>query len=159
METEYHGDPVAGGTFPAEIWHTFMEKALPYLQGPAEVVPVDVHPVRLAARGRLPRRVAPARQRPMPLRPDLLFFDHQSRARPRTASRTRSRFPICRPAGAGGRRRLAGQPLTPSIVYKVARPGQKLDVVLGQKPSKGRLSAYDHVTLVVAKPTHGVVPS
>ena len=30
--------------------------------------------------------------------------------------------------------------------------------MLGQKPSKGRLSAYDHVTLVVAKPTHGVVP-
>src|SRR5207253_10889891 len=23
METEYHGTPVAGGTFPAEIWHTF----------------------------------------------------------------------------------------------------------------------------------------
>ena len=24
METEYHGEPVAGGTFPAEIWHDFM---------------------------------------------------------------------------------------------------------------------------------------
>ena len=24
METEYHGGPVAGGTFPAEIWHDFM---------------------------------------------------------------------------------------------------------------------------------------
>jgi penicillin-binding protein 1A len=24
METEYHGQPVAGGTFPAEIWHDFM---------------------------------------------------------------------------------------------------------------------------------------
>jgi beta-lactam-binding protein with PASTA domain len=48
--------------------------------------------------------------------------------------------------------------LTPSIVYKPARAGQKLYVVLGQKPRKGRLSAYDHVTLVVAKPTHGVVP-
>jgi beta-lactam-binding protein with PASTA domain len=57
------------------------------------------------------------------------------------------------------RARLAGQPLTPSIVYKIARPGQKLNVVLGQKPDKGTLSAYDHVTLVVAKPTHGVVPS
>jgi beta-lactam-binding protein with PASTA domain len=34
-----------------------------------------------------------------------------------------------------------------------------VNVVLGQKPSKGRLSAYDHVTLVVPKPTHGVVPS
>jgi penicillin-binding protein 1A len=24
METEYHGSPVAGGTYPAEIWHDFM---------------------------------------------------------------------------------------------------------------------------------------
>ncbi len=24
METEYHGEPVAGGTFPAEIWHDLM---------------------------------------------------------------------------------------------------------------------------------------
>src|SRR4030095_7891864 len=39
METEYHGDPVAGGTFPAEIWHTFMEKALPYLNDQPASVP------------------------------------------------------------------------------------------------------------------------
>ena len=24
MKTEFHGGPVAGGTFPAEIWHDFM---------------------------------------------------------------------------------------------------------------------------------------
>jgi beta-lactam-binding protein with PASTA domain len=56
------------------------------------------------------------------------------------------------------RARLAGQPLTAAIVYKVARPGQKLNVVLEQSPRKGRRSAYDRVTLVLAKPTHGVVP-
>jgi penicillin-binding protein 1A len=28
METEYHGDSVAGGTFPAEIWHDFMLAAI-----------------------------------------------------------------------------------------------------------------------------------
>ena len=56
------------------------------------------------------------------------------------------------------RSRITGQPLTPSIVYKVAKPGQRLDVVLEQSPRKGRRSAYDRVTLVVAKPTHGVVP-
>ena len=27
METEYHGQPVAGGTIPAEIWHDFMLSA------------------------------------------------------------------------------------------------------------------------------------
>src|SRR5262249_5975292 len=30
MTTEFHGKPVAGGTFPALIWKTFMQKALPY---------------------------------------------------------------------------------------------------------------------------------
>jgi penicillin-binding protein 1A len=30
MLTEYHGRPVAGGTYPALIWKAFMEKALPY---------------------------------------------------------------------------------------------------------------------------------
>ncbi|MBN1527652.1 MAG: transglycosylase domain-containing protein [Thermoleophilaceae bacterium] len=28
METEYHGEPVAGGTFPAEIWHDFLLAAI-----------------------------------------------------------------------------------------------------------------------------------
>jgi penicillin-binding protein 1A len=28
MQTEYHGDPVAGGTFPAEIWHDFLLAAI-----------------------------------------------------------------------------------------------------------------------------------
>jgi hypothetical protein len=56
------------------------------------------------------------------------------------------------------RSRITGQPLTPSIVYKVAKPGQRLNVVLEQSPRKGRRSAYDRVTLVVAKPIHGVVP-
>ena len=31
MLTEYKGKPVAGGTYPAEIWKSFMQLALPYL--------------------------------------------------------------------------------------------------------------------------------
>ena len=27
MQTEYRGEPVAGGTYPAEIWHDFMLSA------------------------------------------------------------------------------------------------------------------------------------
>jgi penicillin-binding protein 1A len=33
METQYHGQPVAGGTFPAEIWHDFMAAAIQIDQG------------------------------------------------------------------------------------------------------------------------------
>jgi beta-lactam-binding protein with PASTA domain len=54
--------------------------------------------------------------------------------------------------------RLGAQPLTASVVYKPARPKQRVDLVLDQFPRKGRLSSWDTVTLVLAKPLHGVVP-
>jgi len=56
------------------------------------------------------------------------------------------------------RARLISQPLTPDVITKPASPGQRLDVVIGQIPAKGRLSAYDQVKLVLPKPTAGVVP-
>ena len=36
METEYRGEPVAGGTFPAEIWHDFMVQAIELQKARAE---------------------------------------------------------------------------------------------------------------------------
>jgi beta-lactam-binding protein with PASTA domain len=55
--------------------------------------------------------------------------------------------------------RLGLQPLEAKAVYKPAVPRQRVGYVLGQLPKVGgRLSAYDTVTLVVAKPLHGVVP-
>jgi beta-lactam-binding protein with PASTA domain len=54
--------------------------------------------------------------------------------------------------------RLAAQPLTSNIVYKPARPKQRLDLVLDQFPRSGRASSWDKITLVLAKPLHGVVP-
>ena len=40
------------------------------------------------------------------------------------------------------------QPLTPAVVYKPATAGQRIDVVVGQFPARGTLSAYDKMTLV-----------
>ena len=59
---------------------------------------------------------------------------------------------------AGAKIRLGAQPLTPNVVYKPAEAKQRVDLVLDQFPRKGRLSSYDTVTLVLAKPLHGVVP-
>ncbi len=66
METEFHGDAVAGGTFPAEIWRTFMQQALRYLKKEPESFHFDVCPVCVASRGRLPGREAAGRQRQLP---------------------------------------------------------------------------------------------
>ena len=95
METEYHGDPVAGGTFPAEIWHAFMEKALPYLKDQPESFPSTLHPVRLSARGRSSATVCSSSTTGTATsRGTCSSSTGRSRARPRTASRTRSTFRI-----------------------------------------------------------------
>jgi beta-lactam-binding protein with PASTA domain len=44
-------------------------------------------------------------------------------------------------------------------VYKPALPKQRLDLVLDQFPKRGHMSSRDTVTLVLAKPLHGVVPN
>ncbi|MGH2972008.1 MAG: PASTA domain-containing protein, partial [Gaiellaceae bacterium] len=59
---------------------------------------------------------------------------------------------------ASARSRLEAQPLTPQLVYKPAGAGQRVGVVLRQFPPTGTLSSFDKVTLVLAKPLHGLVP-
>ena len=159
METEYHGEPVAGGTFPAEIWRTFTQEALKYLEAEPESFPSASIPYAS------PRNVV---FRDGKLQVDngnchspkaVLFFSGQEPRRNANCKPNEVDVPdlVGQPVQAA-RARLAGQPLTPSVVYRVAKPGQRPHVVLEQRPRKGRLSAYDRVTLVVAKPIHGVVP-
>jgi penicillin-binding protein 1A len=162
METEYHGDPVAGGTFPAEIWHTFVQEALKKK---------DIeHPEPQS----FPSTYVPyASPREVVFRDGKLQVDNGNCYSPKAvlffSGQEPKRNANCRPNEVDvpdmvgqpvqlARSRITGQPLTPSIVYKVAKPGQRLNVVLEQSPRKGRRSAYDRVTLVVAKPIHGVVP-
>jgi penicillin-binding protein 1A len=161
METEYHGEPVAGGTFPAEIWHTFVQEALKRdIQNP-EPQSFQSTYVPYAS----PREVV---FRDGKLQVDngncyspkaVLFFSGQEPKKNANCRPNEVDVPdmVGQPVQLA-RSRITGQPLTPSIVYKVAKPGQRLNVVLEQSPRKGRRSAYDRVTLVVAKPTHGVVP-
>jgi penicillin-binding protein 1A len=159
MLTEYHGDPVAGGTYPAEIWGMFMESALDYLKDEPEPFPSASMPygtpVSVVFRDgrievdngecRTPRSV--------------LFFSNEVPRKTAGCRPNEVEVPdlVGQPANEA-RARLAGQPLTPSIVYRPAEPGQRLGVVLKQIPRSGRLSAYDKVVLVLPKPTHGVVP-
>jgi penicillin-binding protein 1A len=161
METEYHGDAVAGGTYPAEIWRTFVQEALKHIEDsdpesfPSTYVPY-ASPRNVVFRDRKLQVDNGNCHSPK----SVLFFSGQE---PRqTANCKPNEVDVPELIGQqvqAARARLAGQPLTPEIVYRVAKPGQRLDVVLEQRPKGGRrLSAYDRVTLVVAKPTHGIVP-
>jgi membrane peptidoglycan carboxypeptidase len=158
MTTDYHGKPVAGGTFPAEIWNTFMKAALPFLHDAPQSFPSTYMPYGSPSNvvfrdGRL--QVDNGKCHSPKL---VLFF-----TAPPTATANCKRNEVDVPGLVGqtlqaARAHLASQPLTPEIVYRVATPGQRLDVVIGQSPKSGRLSAYDRVRLMVAKATHGVVP-
>jgi penicillin-binding protein 1A len=159
MLTEYHGDAVAGGTFPALIWKSFMERALPYLQDepqdfPAVSLPYSVPKLVVFRNGRLeldngnchsPR--------------EILYFEGQQP--PRTADCKVNEVDVPRLVGdtlAEARSRLAAQPLTPAYVYEPAKPRQRLGIVVRQFPARGTLSSYGKVTLVLPKAMNGVVP-
>jgi membrane peptidoglycan carboxypeptidase len=159
MLTEYHGDAVAGGTFPALIWKSFMERALAYRGNAPQDFPSVSQPFAV------PKQVV---YRNGQLQLDngncnntkqLLYFEGEGPAR--TAKCKMNEVEVPRLVGqtvAQANSRLAAQPLTPQYVYEPAKPRQRLGIVLRQFPARGTLSSYDKVTLVLPKALHGIVP-
>jgi membrane peptidoglycan carboxypeptidase len=164
MLTEFHGDPVAGGTFPALIWKSFMERALPYHRTKMGVEPEpfppapyeSVSPLLVVERdGSVQRDNGLCRT----VHEVVYFVGHEPR---RIADCKPNEVDVPSVVGmtlAEARARLARQPLTPTVVYKPAERLDRTDVVLSQDPPKGRrLSSFDEVTLVFAKPAGRLVP-
>ena len=159
MLTEFHGRPVAGGTFPALIWKSFMEQALPQLKLPPQPFPAPQWPYGTTERvtvrdGRLELDNGSCRTST-----ELVFFTGEGPSK--TANCKPNEVDVPSVVGkklAAAKAILAGQPLRPTVVFKPALPKQRLGIVLGQIPAGGTLSSYDTVTLVLAKPLHGVVP-
>jgi penicillin-binding protein 1A len=158
MLSEYHGKPVAGGTFPALIWKEFTEKALagePPASFPS-APSLYASPVNVTLRhGRLERDngvCTNTRQ--------LVFYSGEEPKNVADCKPNEVQVPDVRGNTlADAKARLAAQPLDALVVYRPARAGERPGVVLGQDPGVGgRLSAGDQVTLVLAKPQHGVVP-
>jgi penicillin-binding protein 1A len=157
MLTEYHGQAVAGGTFPADIWRTFMQQAM--AGTPPESFPTYSYQYSTA------RRVV--------WRDGVLQLDNghckntelvsyfSGRGPAHTATCKPNEVEIPRVVGmtlTHAKSTLGATPLSTNIVYKPAQAKQRVDIVLDQFPRRGRLSSWDKVTLVLAKPLHGVVP-
>ena len=159
MLTEFRGEPVAGGTYPALIWKSFMERALPYLgkkPEPFAEPPPHYTVVHSVVRdgNRLLRDNGVCRDA-------VTVVAFAGREPKRTADCKENAVDVPRVVGqtlAAARARLSAQPLTPRVIYKPAEPRQRVDIVVGQIPARGTLSAYDDVKIVLAKPLHGVVP-
>ena len=159
MLSEFQGDAVSGGTYPALIWKSFVEAAL---KASGEQPRSFQSPAFLSATPKLVTR-----------RLGRLLLDNGN---------CRSTKEVVYYAGMGpdtvancqvdevevphllgqteaaALARLAGQPLTASLVYKPAKPRDRPWLVVDQFPKRGYLAARTKVTLVVTKPVDGVIP-
>jgi penicillin-binding protein 1A len=159
MEHEFEGGPVAGGTLPALIWKAFAEKALRYMNAEPEGFPAPSYPsgsdVQVAYRGgkwlldngncRFTRNI--------------VYFN--GFAPSKTADCKQNEVQVPRVVGLRGSEAQAlvgAAPLTPEVVMRPAKTGDKVGIVVAQFPAGGTLSSYDTVRIVVSKATHGVVP-
>jgi membrane peptidoglycan carboxypeptidase len=159
MLSEYHGRPVAGGTYPAQIWKTFMQSALAAIAARPAGFPSPPYLGAVAKRvtyrdGRIELDNGRCREVSF-----LMYFVGRGPAR--TANCKLHEVDVPDVTGwtvRAARTRLSAQPLSTQIIYKPAAAGQRVDVVLRQYPRGGTLSSFDKVTLVLAKPLHGTVP-
>jgi penicillin-binding protein 1A len=160
MSYEFHGKPVAGGTFPALIWKSFMQRALPYLHDEPESFPSAsipyASPKNVTYRdGRLQLDNGYCR--------DTESIEYFGDSGPKhTANCLPNEVDVPNVVGESvGRAKsvLAGQPLAATVVYRPAEPRQRVGVVVKQFPARGHLSSGDRVTLVLSRALQGVVPN
>ncbi len=160
MLTEFHGGPVVGGTFPAEIWKTYMESALAAIGAQPSSFPAP--PYLSAASKRVTYRNGQIELDNGQCRDVSLLVYFSGHGPRKTADCKVNEVDVPDVTGLkvdAARARLSAQPLSAQVIYKPATPGQRTDVVLRQYPKSGTLSSFDKVTLVLAKPLHGRVPS
>jgi penicillin-binding protein 1A len=159
MTTEFHGGPVAGGTYPALIWKAFMQAALKEIHAEPQGFPsppyLSVEPHRVTFRnGRIELDNGECKETD-----DVVYF--AGHAPTTTANCKQNEVDVPDVVGLGlsrARTRLVAQPLTPQLIYKPATPGEPVGVVVRQFPRAGTLASFGRVTIVLAKPLHGVVP-
>ena len=157
MLTEFDGEPVTGGSFPAMIWKTFAEQALKgeEPQGfPAPSTPY-VGPKLVVRRGErlfLDNGLCRSRQ-------EVVYFAGSGP----TSSANCVEDEVEVPDGRGlplaaARTRVDATPLTAELVFKPAEPLQQPGLVVDQRPKQGYRSSYDPIRLVVTRATQGVIP-
>jgi hypothetical protein len=167
MSSGFHGQPVMGGTYPALIFKSFMQAAFAYLEktDPAGGWQPQSFPVP---------SYAPTETKVLAYRNGQALLDNGN---------CRSTFPVVYFSGDGPQgiahclknevevprvigqtvpeatARLLQQPLKAQVVYRPAKPLERPNVVVDQIPRKGVMSSWQTVTLVLAKPVNGLVPS
>jgi penicillin-binding protein 1A len=157
MLTEFHGEPVTGGSFPALIWKSFAERALrgkrpQYFPEPLVPYAVPKIVVRRGDRVLLDNGLCRSTH-------EVLYFSGAGPAGTANCAENEVAVPDVRGLPlAEAEARVEAQPLTPKLIYVPARPLQRLGIVVDQDPVRGYRASYATLTLDVTKATHGVIP-
>ena len=158
MLTEFHGEPVTGGSFPALIWKSFAEKALKDEEPQGFPTPTQPYgaPKLVVRRGdRLLLDNGLCRERQ-----EVVYFAGRGPARAANCLENEVEVPDVRNLTlAEAQARVDAQPLTAKLVYEPAEPLHRPGVVVDQLPKRGYKSSYDEIILVVSKATQGVIPN
>jgi membrane peptidoglycan carboxypeptidase len=158
MLTEFGGEPVAGGTLPAQIWREFMARATnadpnsdfdypPYLGASSNWV------VKRGGSWSLDNGYCRGARR-------LVYFSGETPDK--TADCKPNEVAVPRVIGMSeevAEAVLAAQPLETEAYYVPARAGKRPGIVVKQDPRGGGLSAGDTVRLSVTKARFGLVPN
>ena len=159
MTSEFGGDPVAGGTYPALIFHTFMKQALEAMGEEPEYFPSRSYPY--AATWRVTERdgerlldngqCGDSRS--------VVYFSGFEPKKTAPCGTNEVEVPRVIDAKAlDAEASLADRALLAEIVYRPAKPGERPGIVLEQTPADGTLQEFDTVRLIVGKATSGVIP-
>ncbi|MGI9110756.1 MAG: transglycosylase domain-containing protein, partial [Gaiellaceae bacterium] len=158
MLTEYEGEAVAGGTYPAEIWKAFAEAALVDLEPEAFTAPPyrSIESKLVARRGDrllLDNGICSTRL-------EVVYFSGRGPSASANCREDEVEVPdVIGQTLESAESRLNGQPLTAEVVYKPAAALQRAGIVVDQRPRRGYAVPFDEVILVVTKPLHGVIPN
>jgi penicillin-binding protein 1A len=157
MLTEFGGEPVTGGTLPAEIWRKFVASVdeddgstfgyPPYLGA----VPTWV--VKRGGEWRLDNGHCRGSHL-------LVYFSDEGPERTADCKPNEVQVPlVVGMTEEAAIARLAAQPLDAELVPVPAQPGRPPSIVLNQEPKGGGLSANDSVRLWVSTAQHGLLPN
>jgi penicillin-binding protein 1A len=159
MLTQFDGDPVAGGTYPALIWRGFMRRALAYMDEPPESFPSPVY------ESVVPEQVVYRNKHWLldngncrDSRLIVFFAGQEPQAR---APCKPNEVDVPRVVGARlglAQERLLSMPLTPEVIWRPAEPGEQLGLVTDQFPARGTLSSWSHVRIVLPRAVYGRIP-
>jgi penicillin-binding protein 1A len=164
MTYEFGGEPVTGGTLPAEIWHEFVTRyeKLQDSKEAREDVSFEAPPYLGATSHWVVKRGGEWKLDNGYCRGARLVVYFSGHGPEDSADCKPNEVDVPLVVGMSedaAVARLAAQPLGAVLVYKPAKAGRAPGFVVDQMPRSGGLSSGDDVTLVVSKARYGLLPN